>query len=329
MNKKLFYILLLIPIIILTGQLISQIENAPAYEIIGLKHTISGSLTTVTIQTSRKPEITHQQLTRPPRLVVDFINARIRLPRKDYFDLPPGIVMYIRTSQFQEKPVPISRFVLDLAERTTNFNVIIEDNSIKIALVTTGYPNFPEWKVGEVEKTMTLDVPQDSQATTGQLEIATTDTQPGQPKPGETTTHIPVTISTDSVIISDSAGVIEIKPPTYMRPELNFVYMDTIGDSIIERRDPFLPVNPTKEMTLGKPIFPDVERVEIVGIVEIGGKGHTAILQDNQGFGYIMSVGDSVQNGKLVEITSKEATFIIEEFGWTRSITLTLPEEKF
>ncbi|MGB9562086.1 MAG: hypothetical protein ACPL6C_04650, partial [bacterium] len=107
----------------------------------------------------------------------------------------------------------------------------------------------------------------------------------------------------------------EAKP--FKREMVSFVYTG---------RDPFLPQAPTKEVPFGSKVYANVEALSLVGIV-VEGNEKKALLEDKLGFGYLLGIGDSVENGYVKKIGDRDVTFQIEEFGWTRSVTLELPKE--
>ncbi|MBN2543536.1 AMIN domain-containing protein [bacterium] len=320
-------------LVLLVTPLFPQIENPPPYEIIGIKLSISDSKSNIFIQTTREPNVNHFRVNKPPRLVADFTNARISLSQKNFLKLPDGIIVFVRTSQYQEKPIPIARMVFDLAERTIDYNVVTKPYGISIDINTPGYPLFSDWVVGTVEKDYKppeKTTPSESTVAVPQKDTAAVSipVPPPIPLPDDTLKQAEAPKDDTIAQTPKVPEEIEIATPLYKRPELYYSFIDTVGDSLVPRRDPFVIVKPTQQMTLGKPIYPDIERLELVGIVKTSVNERIILLEDNQGFGFILSAGDSVLNGRCTDITDEKATFIIEEFGWSRSITLELPEEQ-
>jgi len=67
--------------------------------------------------------------------------------------------------------------------------------------------------------------------------------------------------------------------------------------------------------------------LKLVGIVKGQNGDPLAVLQDRNGWGYIMGVADSVADGVVGAITDSTVRFDITEFGITRPVTLELPKE--
>jgi Tfp pilus assembly protein PilP len=69
-----------------------------------------------------------------------------------------------------------------------------------------------------------------------------------------------------------------------------------------------------------------VENLKLVGTLE-DGSGYKALLEDDKGFGYLLRSGDRVKNGYVVNVLENKIFFQIEEYGWSRVISLELPPE--
>ena len=91
-------------------------------------------------------------------------------------------------------------------------------------------------------------------------------------------------------------------------------------------RDPFETLiddaKPSDESRENK--IPDVETSRLVGILEAGTGNNRAILEDIDGYGYILKSGDKVQKGFVDRIEGDKAFFQLFEFGWSRTIALYL-----
>ena len=91
-------------------------------------------------------------------------------------------------------------------------------------------------------------------------------------------------------------------------------------------RDPFgslfdKKINKNKNMLDPRP---NVESLTMVGVSrDVDGKTR-GLFEDIDGRGYILSKGDRVENGTVIKITSKKAYFQIFEYGWSRTIALSL-----
>lgn len=70
--------------------------------------------------------------------------------------------------------------------------------------------------------------------------------------------------------------------------------------------------------------LPRVESLTMVGILK-DSKGHTrGLFEDIDGRGYILSKGDRVEGGTVLKVTQTKAYFQVFEYGWSRTISLTL-----
>lgn len=87
------------------------------------------------------------------------------------------------------------------------------------------------------------------------------------------------------------------------------------------RRDPFETLFRGREL--------NVENVSLVGVIW-GPKGRFALLKEPgaKGGGYVVGVGDRIADGRVIDITSKSASFLITKFGVTSRVTLYLEEEE-
>ncbi len=70
--------------------------------------------------------------------------------------------------------------------------------------------------------------------------------------------------------------------------------------------------------------LPNVEALTMVGILrDVKGKTR-GLFEDIDGRGYILSKGDKVRSGTVLKITKKKAYFQIFEYGWSRTVALSL-----
>lgn len=72
--------------------------------------------------------------------------------------------------------------------------------------------------------------------------------------------------------------------------------------------------------------IPDVETLRLVGVLQ-GDDGSSALLEDVEGYGYILKDGDPVRNGYVVQIGEKKIIFQIQEYGWSRTVALKIETE--
>jgi len=107
------------------------------------------------------------------------------------------------------------------------------------------------------------------------------------------------------------------------------VRLDTIPGRIVltyssyGSRDPFVPLTEKISFEFGEAPLPDVESLNLVGILE-DRAGLRALLEDDQGYGYIMEQGDRVQNGYVLKVFEDRIVFEITEYGWSRTVALEL-----
>ena len=101
---------------VMTLLLVFSLRAAPVY-VSSLEMEKAGDTTVVKVVSTGKVTEKHAFLSGTRRLVVDIFDAYHNLPSKVFDDLPAGVVKVIRTSQFQTKPVPITRVVVEVENR--------------------------------------------------------------------------------------------------------------------------------------------------------------------------------------------------------------------
>lgn len=90
------------------------------------------------------------------------------------------------------------------------------------------------------------------------------------------------------------------------------------------RRDPFqsLIVGEFEESELE---LVDVYNVQLVGVLT-GGMERYAMLEDSNGFGYIVKTGDPIRNGSIVSVGDRSLVARVSMFGQTTSVTLRMED---
>lgn len=68
--------------------------------------------------------------------------------------------------------------------------------------------------------------------------------------------------------------------------------------------------------------IPDVETAKLVGILESADGKKRALLEDHDGYGYILKSGDKIKKGYVGKIYSDKAYFKLFEYGWSRTVAL-------
>ena len=88
------------------------------------------------------------------------------------------------------------------------------------------------------------------------------------------------------------------------------------------RRDPFLSLmEGSYEETQADLV--DIYKVRLVGVLS-GGMEKYAMLEDNNGIGYILKVGDPIRNGNVISVAKRSLIARVTMYGQTSSITLNL-----
>jgi Tfp pilus assembly protein PilP len=91
-------------------------------------------------------------------------------------------------------------------------------------------------------------------------------------------------------------------------------------------RDVFLPPSEKEQMNFGEAPLPLFENLKLVGIVR-DSQGNRALLEDEAGFGYILSSGERIRNGYVIAVEDDRATFHVEEYGGYQIMVLELNPE--
>jgi hypothetical protein len=93
-------------------------------------------------------------------------------------------------------------------------------------------------------------------------------------------------------------------------------------------RDPFASLFEEAKKT-GGPLakkIPDVETSRLVGVLESVSGENRVLLEDIDGYGFILKPGDKVKKGYLSQVYSDKAIFQLFEYGWSRTIALNLDD---
>ncbi len=93
------------------------------------------------------------------------------------------------------------------------------------------------------------------------------------------------------------------------------------------QRDPFASLISGEFEETGELDIVDIYAVRLVGILS-GGKDKFAMLEDNNGYAYIVRAGDPVRNGNVVSVTDRSLVARVTVFGQTSTVTLRLEEKK-
>lgn len=278
----------------------SSLRAAPVY-VGSLEMEKVGDTTLVKIVSTGKVTEKHAFLSDTRRIVVDVFNAYHNLPAKVFDDLPAGIVKVIRTSQFQTKPVPVTRVVLEVEKEKIKYNIFPKDSVVFVKIITPGYPPMKRYVTGE--KAVPAAPPSPS--------------PPPKEAVIETVKVAPVV--PESVAVLDTGKIETGDTIRYIRKKI--VY-DAHG-----LRDPTLVVLPTRQMAIGREKVPNVEHLKLVGVI-MDKNGYAALTEDEKGFGYLLRKDSKVLNGRVEKIDSTTVYVKLEEFGITRRVKISLSKEK-
>ncbi len=271
--------------------------------------------TFILVVTSAPAEFKKFSVDNPPRLGIDLFGGIFNLPKSEFSIDRPGIIMSVRGSQNKPAPDAVARIVLDLVEKASSANIRSHPEGVMIAIATKGYPEFKKWSTGRLSAEKTVKIPAETTAVV------------------ETVAAPPETTKTAAI----EGEEIPPELAMYMRPE-TLAYKGITADKetievakyirnmVIYRPqglDPFVKPKSTKDVPLGMQPVPMVDHLSVVGIVQSGNK-KMALTQDNSGFNYIMSSGDTIENGYCSEVTDTSAKFSIFEFGQIRKVELPL-----
>lgn len=93
-------------------------------------------------------------------------------------------------------------------------------------------------------------------------------------------------------------------------------------------RDPFAPLidNTRTNDSPFEARIPNVEGLRLVGIIESESGDNRALLEDKSHYSYMLKSGDKVQKGYVIRVEEDKIYFQIFEYGWSRTIALTIYE---
>jgi hypothetical protein len=92
------------------------------------------------------------------------------------------------------------------------------------------------------------------------------------------------------------------------------------------RRDPFqsLIIGEFEESEFD---LVDIYSVKLVGVLS-GGMEKFAMLEDNNGYSYILQAGDPIRHGRIVSVGARTLVARVTMYGQTNSVTLQLEGEE-
>ena len=121
----------------------------------------------------------------------------------------------------------------------------------------------------------------------------------------------------------DTAMVIQSGMESYLSvvPQRRMIEYNPMTD-----RDVFLPPTEKEEMGFVEAPLPLFENLKLVGILK-DRQGNRALLEDEVGFGYILTSGERIKNGYVIAIEDDQAIFHVEEYGGYQIMVLELNQE--
>jgi len=119
---------------------------------------------------------------------------------------------------------------------------------------------------------------------------------------------------TPGTAMSETGGKVKLR-------QNNYYY------SAFNRRDPFRSLVAGKFVRNDRMEMVNLNAVELVGVVK-GELDRFALLEDEQGFNYILRVGDKVHRGTVVSIGDQSMVARVTNFGQTSKFTLHLVQRK-
>lgn len=93
------------------------------------------------------------------------------------------------------------------------------------------------------------------------------------------------------------------------------------------QRDPFQSLIAGEFEESGELDIVDIYAVKLVGVLS-GGVEKYAMLEDANGYAYIMKAGDPIRNGSIVSVNDRALIARVSLFGQTSTVTLRLEEKR-
>jgi hypothetical protein len=101
-------------------------------------------------------------------------------------------------------------------------------------------------------------------------------------------------------------------------PSRNVIIYDDMG-----RRDPFAPLVKGLRSGFISDQLPSVENLRLVGVLR-DDREAIALLENLEGYGYVLHVGDRVENGTVAAIEENRVLFRVQDYGWSHIVALQL-----
>jgi hypothetical protein len=94
------------------------------------------------------------------------------------------------------------------------------------------------------------------------------------------------------------------------------------------RRDPFETlVNEAKvyDTPMAERV-PNIDGLQLVGVIESIGGDNSALFEDSDSYSYILRAGDKVRKGYVLRVETDRVFFQIFEYGWSRTVALNIED---
>ncbi|MFH2052759.1 MAG: hypothetical protein ABIK96_09885 [bacterium] len=125
--------------------------------------------------------------------------------------------------------------------------------------------------------------------------------------------------------VADESG--SVSPSQISRDRINAIRSNEFFYQSYGRTDPFLVlVSGEYEQSTASELV-DVHSATLVGVMW-GQDDRFALVEDGDGFGYILRVGDKVQNGRIVSIRKDSLTARVTLYGITNQVVLKLEKSE-
>ena len=314
-----------------------------AYNIVEFAISCKNDETKIKIFSDNVPTVRDSVLTNPDRLILTFEGAINQFKTNEYNVLPGGLVLSVRINQLSSGPDYITQVIMDIADSPGKYKKEKLDDGFALSIETAGYPEIETHKSGRkanipkppAEPVKEIEKPKQTKKPIKAEKPDSTKTEQPSTAKAEATetdkaTKTPSTKSSDSLKTQPNKTG-SAKPEGFEEPTGDSTSVKTrdciIRDRIVyERpveRDPFIKVDNAQRVTIGEYSRPGIEGVSLVGISGSAGD-YIALLQNGKGFGYMLEIGDSVQNGIVIAVNDSSIVFRIDDYGYIRDVKMPL-----
>jgi hypothetical protein len=121
----------------------------------------------------------------------------------------------------------------------------------------------------------------------------------------------------------DGASAGSVSPSQISRERINALRENEFFYQSYGRQDPFQILVAGKFEQTTADELADLNSGKLVGVMW-GQDDRFALVEDGEGFGYILRVGDRVQNGRVISIRKNSLTARVTLYGITNQVTLKL-----